>query len=131
MDPKEAGKQMSQSASSWRPAEGASADTRRTQTAGGQRHVSFVTRSTGSLPLTNTSGRHTSSGAPAGSPTLPAPAQKRGRGGAKDDKSRPSTSKAKAEVEAAQNEGHLPELLPAFKPGKIHKSKVPAWLVAL
>jgi len=112
--------QMSQSCSSWRPArmEGASPPPNRSRTAGGPRDVVWgCSRSTNSLPLTNMPGaRNTSGGgAHAGSPS-PMRLHK----------------KAKAELAAANSEGHLPELLPAFKPGKIHKGpKPPSWLLPL
>lgn len=91
---------------------------RRTATASGQRDVVWGgSRSSGSLPLTNAGGRMK----PGSSPLRHA-----GQRFASDDKA------AKAELAAAQSEGHLPELLPAFKPGKVHKApKPPSWMVPL
>jgi len=87
---------------------------RRLVTAGAQREVTWVSKSAGSLPLTNTGGRN----AAMGSPMRP-----KRRPGA-DDKA------AKVELASANSEGHLPELLPAFKPGRIHKGpKAPSWLL--
>lgn len=92
---------------------------KRTATAGGQRDITWGSRSTGSLPLTNTAGRNTN--ALSSSPT-----KQRRRLASSDDKA------AKAEVATANREGHLPELLPAFKPGRIQKGpRVPTWLVAI
>jgi len=93
----------------------------RTLTAGGQRDVTWGSRSTGSLPLTNTAGRN------AGRVASSSPMKPKCRlSGGNDDKA------AKAELAAAHSEGHLPELLPAFKPGRIQKGpKAPSWLVAI
>jgi len=132
--------QMSQSASSWRatqaegpmqmsqscssfhpvPVEGASPPPRRTRTAGGQRDITWGSRSTGSLPLTFGGARNISTASP--SPMRP----RRTQPISGNDRM------AQAELAAANSESHLPELLPAFKPGKIHKGpKPPSWLVAL
>lgn len=91
-----------------------------TAEAGGQRELIWGSRSTGSLPLTNAAGRNTHS-------KLATPQkQQRRRNSGGDEKT------AKLELAAAQSEGHLPELLPAFKPGRIHKGpKTPTWLVAV
>jgi predicted nucleic acid-binding Zn-ribbon protein len=93
---------------------------RRTMTAGGQRDVTWGSRSTGSLPLTNTSGRNPNAGSIS-------PTKQRRRPAVNDDRT------AKDELAAANSEGHLPELLPAFKPGRIQKGpKTPgSWLVPL
>lgn len=90
--------------------------------AGAQREIMWGSKSTGSLPLTNMGGR--SRATQSMSPTKP---RRRVLAGA-DDKDKA----AKAELAAANSEGHLPELLPAFKPGKIQKGpKTPTWLVAV
>jgi len=120
--------QMSRSCSSFHPAqmEGASPAPRRTRTAGGQRDVVWGSRSTGSLPLTNAAPRNASTGALSGAPSATPLKQKRRHPGSGDDRT------AKAELAAANKEGHLPELLPASKPGKILKGSRPAsWLVAV
>lgn len=94
---------------------------RRTTTAGGQREIKWGSRSTGSLPLTNTAARNPVVKSASVSPT-------------KQPKRRQDVidKTARAELAAANSEGHLPELLPAFRPGKIHKGpKAPTWLVAV
>lgn len=124
------GSQMSRSAtaqatrtSSLPAPDGSSPHPRRSVTAGAQRDVSWGnTRSAGSLPLTNVS-----AGA-RGSPASPAAAKpKRRLGGGVED------PRARAELASAHSEGHLPELLPAMKPGRIQKgARTPAtWLVAV
>lgn len=126
--PVEGTSQMSRSCSSFHPVpmEGASPPPRQTRTAGGQRDVVWGSRSTGSLPLTNAAPRNVGTGAPSGAQSATALKQKRRHPAGGDDRT------AKAELAAANKEGHLPELLPAFKPGKIQKGPRPAsWLVAV
>jgi hypothetical protein len=96
------------------------APVRRSTAIGGQRDVTWGSRSTGSLPLTNVAGRSANAG------FTSQQKQSKRRLGSSDDKA------AQAELAAANSEGHLPELLPAFKPGRIQKGpKAPAWLVAM